>query len=131
MISSGVLLVLDTTPGRDGRGRRALLDGIRRGGLWWRGRRIGLRCELFELAVHVVGQPLGRRAVGADDARGEQPGPNAAGLAVLQSRRFERTPGETAGLRLRRVAATGEITEEGRKVLVVGPLGVPSWAAPR
>ena len=71
----------------------------------------------------------GEQAVGADDPRGEQPGPNAVGLAVLQPRSFERTPGETADLRLRRVVA-GEITEEGREILVVGPLGVPVGPPP-
>ena len=61
--------------------------------------------------------PAGSRA---DDARGEQPGPNAVGLTVLQPRSFERTPRETSDLRLRRVAVAGEISEKLRKVLVIG-----------
>jgi D-serine deaminase-like pyridoxal phosphate-dependent protein len=41
-----------------------------------------LRCEFFQPAANVIGQPFGRRAVGADDAGGEEPGPKAVGLAL-------------------------------------------------
>ena len=32
----------------------------------WNDRRVALRCEFFQPAAHVLGQPLGRQAVGAD-----------------------------------------------------------------
>jgi hypothetical protein len=49
----------------------------------WSGRRAALCGEFFQLMAHVAGQPLGRRAVGSDDARGEERGPLAGGRTRL------------------------------------------------
>ena len=131
MISSGLLLVLDTASLNEP------VEGIEPYSTGSGGEACGGAAAASPCAASSSSRR--RMSPGSPSAGGQSAPMTRAAKSLGQTRSgspswsragFERTPGEAPGLRFGHVAATGEIAEEGREILVVSPFRGPVGRTP-